>query len=118
MPRALLLSSLALLCLLPPVARAELADAKRVLATSCTRCHTAQPGAKGTKGPSGAPDLVALVKRKSSAEIVAWVKAPSKINPETTCDTSAMDPRYANDLVNYLAGLTSAPPARRAPGRR
>jgi mono/diheme cytochrome c family protein len=118
MPRALLLSSLTLLCLLPSVARADLADAKRVLATSCARCHTAQPGAKGAKGPNGAPDLVALVRRKSSAEIVAWVKAPSKINPETTCDTSALDPRYANDLVSYLVGLTSAAPARRTPRRR
>lgn len=110
--------ALLLLCLLPSVALADLGDAKRIIAASCARCHTAKPGAKGGAGVGGAPDLVALVKKKSSAEILAWLQDPSKINPETTCDTSGLDQRFANDLVNYLVGLTRARPARQAPERR
>ncbi len=106
------------LCLFPSVALAHLGDARRIIATSCARCHTTQPGGEGAKSPEGAPDLVALVKTKSSAEILAWLKDPSQIKPETACDTSGLDPRFANDLVNYLIGLAHVRPAPQAPERR
>jgi cytochrome c len=106
------------IALLPGLARADLGDARRILATSCARCHTAQPGGAGAKSAEGAPDLVALVKQKSSAEILTWLQGPSKVNPETACDVSGLDLRFANDLVNYLVGLTVVPPARPAAERR
>jgi mono/diheme cytochrome c family protein len=102
---------LCLLALAPADARAGLGDARRILADSCSRCHTAEPGGKGRKSPDGAPDLVSVVKHKGSAEVHAWLKGPSEVDPKATCDTSGLDPRFADDLLNYLVGLTIVPPA-------
>ncbi len=115
MKRMLIVTCMALL---PGIARADLGSAKRILSASCAHCHTMQPGGKAPPSEAGAPDLVTVVRTKSSTKVLQWLKGPSAVNPKTACDVSGLDARFASDLVNYLVGLTSPAPARRGSGSK
>ena len=74
-------------------------------AMACTGCHSLG-GKGGAAGVAlGAPPLDDVYKRKSKAEIVAWVSDPPKIKPDTKMPKLPLLPEQVNEIADFLSSL-------------
>lgn len=74
-------------------------------AMACTGCHSIG-GKGGAAGAAlGAPPLDDVYKRKSKAEIAAWVSDPQKIKPDTKMPKIPLTPEQLEEISAFLSSL-------------
>jgi nitric oxide reductase subunit C len=72
---------------------------------ACTGCHSLG-GKGGAAGAAlGAPPLDDVYKRKSRAEIAAWVSDPAKAKPDTKMPKLDLTPEQINEIAEFLSSL-------------
>lgn len=72
---------------------------------ACTGCHSLG-GKGGAAGVAlGAPPLDDVYKRKSKAEILAWVADPAKVKPDTKMPKLPLTPEQLNEIADFLSSL-------------
>ena len=72
-------------------------------AMACTGCHSLG-GKGGAAGVAlGAPPLDDVYKRKSKAEIVAWVSDPPKVKPDTKMPKLPPSTEQVNEIADFLS---------------
>ncbi len=78
---------------------------------ACARCHPveAKSKAKAERKKGEAPEIGAVVRAKSYAQLRTWVKAPHRQKPDTGCDTRLLRPGELDALMSYLQ-TASRPP--------
>lgn len=72
---------------------------------ACTGCHSLG-GKGGAAGAAlGAPPLDDVYKRKSKAEIIAWVADPAKVKPDTKMPKLPLTPAQLEEIAEFLSSL-------------
>jgi nitric oxide reductase subunit C len=76
-------------------------------AMACTGCHSLG-GKGGAAGAAlGAPPLDDVYKRKSKAEIAAWVEDPAKLKPDTKMPKLPLTPAQISEIAEFLSSLAN-----------
>ncbi len=74
-------------------------------AMACTGCH-ALGGKGGAVGVAlGAPPLDDVYKRKSRAEIRAWVADPARVKPDTKMPKLPLTSEQLDEIADFLTSL-------------
>ncbi len=101
------------LLLVPSVARADdpHAEAKAIIATQCSSCHTVPgvPEAMGDIGPSlegvaGRPTIAGKLPN-NPANMVRWLMHPQQVSPGTAMPDLGLTEGQAGKISAYLATL-------------
>lgn len=80
-------------------------------AMACTGCHSLG-GKGGAAGAAlGAPPLDEVYKRKTHAEIEAWLADPAKVKPDTKMPKIPLTPGQITEIADFLTSLSPAPTA-------
>lgn len=71
----------------------------------CTGCHSLG-GKGGAAGAAlGAPPLDDAYKRKNKAELIAWIRDPAKIKPDTKMPKLPLSPEQLDEIATFLSSL-------------
>jgi cytochrome c2 len=105
------------LLLLPGLAAAD-SRGELSFNRACASCHVtvasaarAAPGGKPAGTKLHELNLAKLKKVNGAEQLVAWLKAPHSVSPDTSCDTRRLDAAEVNSLISYLATASQPLPA-------